>query len=244
MLQTIEYLRAFLMARLAFGEVGLLTIVSGAFGLFRRQTVIDVGGYSPDTVGEDFELVIKMHRYMREHKRDYRIVFVPEPVCWTEVPETLSSLGRQRARWHRGAMETFFKHKKMLANPRYGRVGLIGFTNMLLIDVISPIAEVLGYILVPLLWAMGLLSVEYFIVFLALSFSFGVVVSAGAFMLQEIELRRFASTRDLVLLFLAAIAENFGYRQLNNFWRLHGLWQYLRGQRHWGRMSREGFRRA
>ncbi len=243
-LQTIEYLRAFLMARLALGEAGLLTIVSGAFGLFRRQSVMEVGGYDPDTVGEDFELVMKLHRYMREHGRDYRIDFVPEPVCWTQVPETWTSLGAQRSRWHRGAMETFFKHKKMLANPRYGRVGLIGYPNMLLIDVISPIAEVLGYILVPVLWALGLLSFQYFIAFLTLSFSFGVAVSVGALMLHEIELRRFTSTRELVILFLAAIAENFGYRQINNFWRLRGLWQYLRGQRHWGEMQREEFGRT
>lgn len=242
-LQTIEYLRAFLMARLAWSEIGLLTIVSGAFGVFRRAAVIDVGGYSTSTVGEDFELVVRMHRYMREQGRDYRIEFIPEPVCWTEVPETLGTLGRQRARWHRGAMETFFTHRKMLANPRYGRIGLVGYTNMLLVDVIGPIAEVLGYLLVPLLWALGLLSLEFLIAFLALSFSFGLAVSAGAFMLQEMELRRFTRMRDLIALFIAAILENFGYRQLNNIWRLRGLWEYARGHRHWGRMERAGFQR-
>lgn len=242
-LQTIEYLRAFLMARLAWSEIGLLTIVSGAFGVFRRQAVIEVGGYSTDTVGEDFELVVKMHRYMREHGREYRIEFIPEPVCWTEVPETLSSLGRQRARWHRGAMETFFTHRKMLGRRRYGRIGLVGYTNMLLIDVISPVAEVLGYVLVPLLWALGLLSAQFLIAFLALSFSLGLAVSAGAFMLQQMELRRFTRTRDLIILFVTAVLENFGYRQLNNVWRLRGLWEYLRGHRHWGKMERAGFGR-
>ena len=242
-LQTIEYLRAFLMARLAWSEIGLLTIVSGAFGVFRRQAVIEVGGYSTETVGEDFELVVKMHRYMREHGRDYRIEFIPEPVCWTEVPETLSSLGRQRARWHRGAMETFFTHRKMLGRRRYGRIGLVGYTNMLFSDVISPVAEVLGYVLVPLLWALGLLSVEFFIAFLALSFSLGLAVSAGAFMLQQMELHRLTRARDMIILFATAILENFGYRQLNNLWRLRGLWEYLRGDRHWGQMERAGFQR-
>ncbi len=243
-LQTIEYLRAFLMARLAWSEVGLLTIVSGAFGVFRRQSVIEVGGYSRDTVGEDFELVVKLHRYMLEHKRDYRIDYIPEPVCSTEVPETWSSLGRQRARWHRGAMETFFRHARMLGNPRYGGIGLIGYPNMLLVDVIGPVAEVLGYVLVPLMWILGMLSVEYFLAFLALSFCFGITVSSGAFILQEIELRRFTSTRDLIVLFLAAIVENFGYRQISNFWRLRGLWGYLRGHQQWGTMTRTGFQRS
>ena len=240
-LQTIEYLRAFLMARLAWSEIGLLTIVSGAFGVFRRQAVIEVGGYSTETVGEDFELVVKMHRYMREHGRDYRIEFIPEPICWTEVPETLSSLGRQRARWHRGALETFFKHRKMLGRRRYGRIGLVGYTNMLLIDVISPVAEVLGYVLVPLLWALELLSVQFLIAFLALSFSLGLAVSAGAFMLQQMELRGFTRTRDLIILFVTAVLENLGYRQMNNVWRLRGFWEYLRGHRHWGHMERAGF---
>ena len=243
-LQTIEYLRAFLMARLAWSEMGLLTIVSGAFGIFRRQAIIEVGGYSSDTVGEDFELIVKMHRYMREQRRDYRIEFIPEPVCWTEVPETLAVLGKQRARWHRGAMETFFKHRRMLGRRRYGRIGMIGYVNMLLIDVIGPMAEILGYVLVPLLWALGLLSVEYLIAFLTLSFCFGIAVSTGAFILQEMELRRFVNTRDLIILFVTAILENFGYRQINNFWRLRGVWEYLRGYRHWGVMTREGFQRS
>lgn len=242
-LQTIEYLRSFLMARLTWSELGLLTIVSGAFGVFSRQAVIEVGGYSTNTVGEDFELVVRMHRYMRERGREYRIEFIPEPVCWTEVPETLSTLGRQRARWHRGAMETFFTHRTMLGNRRYGRMGLIGFPLMLLIDVISPVAEVFGYVLIPLLWALGLLSVEYFIAFLALSFSFGLAVSTGAFVLQDMELRRFTRIRDLIALFVAAILENLGYRQLNNFWRLRGLWEYVRGHQHWGQMERAGFQR-
>ena len=240
-MQTVEYLRAFLMARVAWSQIGLLTIVSGAFGMFRRQIVIEVGGYSRETVGEDFELVVKMHRYMREHGREYRIEFVPEPVCWTEVPESWSSLGRQRSRWQRGAIETFFRHKRMLANPKYGRIGLLGYTNMLLVDLISPIAEVLGYLLLPTLWLLGLLSMEYLIVFLVISFSLGVTVSVGAFILQEIELRPFERTRELAILFLAAIAENFGYRQINNIWRLWGTWQYLRGDRAWGAMQRKGF---
>ena len=239
--QTVEYLRAFLMARLAWSEVGLLTIVSGAFGLFRRKVVIEVGGYSADTVGEDFELVVKMHRYMREHRRPYRIEFVPEPVCWTEVPESLSSLARQRTRWQRGALQTFFKHIIMLGRPKYGRVGVVGYTNMLLTDLISPIAELLGYVLVPILWALGLLSFEFFIAFLALSFSFGLAISAGSFILQEMELRNFAKTSDLVVLLIAAVAENFGYRQLNNVWRFWGFWEFLVGKQGWGSMARKGF---
>lgn len=243
-LQTIEYLRAFLMARLAWSEIGSLIIVSGAFGLFRRQVIVDVGGYSRDTVGEDLELIVRIHRHMRQSGLEYRVDFVPEPVCWTQVPESLAELGRQRSRWQRGALETFFRHRDMLFRPRYGRIGSVAFLNMLLVDVIGPVAEVLGYVLVPTFWLLGVLSVDYFLAFLAVTFAFGIAISTGSLVLEELELRRFPHARELSLLLAAAVVENFGYRQLNNFWRIMGLWQYLRGRSDWGQMARLGFRKA
>lgn len=244
LLQTVEYLRAFLMARLAWSRLNTLTIISGAFGLFRRARVIAVGGYSRGTVGEDMELVVKLHRLMRDLREPYRIAFVPEPVCWTEVPESLRVLGRQRARWHRGALETFERHWPVMVQPRYGRLGAIGFGYILLVDVLGPIVEILGYLLVPLFWVAGLLSLDYLLAFLAVSFTFGVVVSVGALALEESELRRFPRARDLVLLTVVAVLENFGYRQLNTVWRLRGLWQYLRRSQSWGAMTRKGFTSA
>lgn len=244
LLQTIEYLRAFLMARLAWSEMGSLLIISGAFGLFRRSAVLEVGGYSLGTVGEDMELVVKLHRHFRRAGRPYRVVFLPEPVCWTEAPESLDVLGRQRARWHRGALETFVRHGEMLFNPRYGRVGTAGFGYVLLVDVLGPFIELAGYVLIPAFWLLGVLNVEYLYAFLAVSFGFGVVISVGALALEETELRRFPDVRSLTVLMLAAVMENFGYRQLNNLWRLRGTWQFLTGQQSWGTMTRRGFSRA
>lgn len=241
LLQTVEYLRAFLMARLAWSRINALTIISGAFGLFRRARVIEVGGYTQGTVGEDMELVVKLHRLMRDKGLPYRIGFVPEPVCWTEAPEDLRVLGRQRARWHRGALETFERHSDILMKPRYGRLAVVGFGHILLVDVLGPIVELLGYLLIPLLWFSGVLSTEYLLAFLAVSFTFGVVISVGALALEEAELRRFPRARDLVLLTFVAVLENFGYRQLNNLWRLRGVWQYLRRSQSWGTMTRKGF---
>lgn len=241
LLQTVEYLRAFLMARLAWSRINTLTIISGAFGLFRRESVIEAGGYTHGTVGEDMELVVKLHRLMRDQGLSYRIAFVPEPVCWTEAPESLSVLGRQRSRWHRGALETFERHWPMLFIPRYGRVGAIGFGYILLVDVLGPVVEALGYLLIPLFWMAGLLSVDYLLAFLAMSFTFGVVISVGSLALEESELRRFPRTRDIVLLSFVAVLENFGYRQLNTVWRLRGVWQYFRRSQSWGTMTRKGF---
>lgn len=242
--QTVEYLRAFLMARLAWSRLRALMIVSGAFGLFRRQVAVAVGGYSHNTVGEDFDLIVKIHRYMRDKGEDYAVTFIPEPVCWTEAPESLRVLGRQRSRWQRGALETFWRHTDMLFRPRYGRIGWLGFLHVLIVDVLGPPVEVLGYILIPLLWITGLLSVDYLLAFLALTFVYGIFVSVGSLILEEIELHRFPRASDLAVLTFAAVLENFGYRQLNNLWRLRGYWQYLRGAQGWGTMTRVGFRKA
>ncbi|WP_313472146.1 glycosyltransferase family 2 protein [Brevundimonas sp.] len=241
LLQTVEYLRAFLMARLAWSRINTLTIISGAFGLFRRARVIEAGGYTRGTVGEDMELVVKLHRLMRDQDRPYRIGFVPEPVCWTEAPEDIRVLGRQRARWHRGALETFERHWDVMFRPRYGRLGPVGFGYIFLVDILGPVVELLGYLLIPAFWALGLLSLDYLLAFLAITFTFGVVISVGALALEESELRRFPRARHLLLLTAAAVLENFGYRQLNNLWRLHGLWQYLRRSQSWGAMTRKGF---
>lgn len=242
--QTVEYVRAFLMARLAWSDIGALTIISGAFGLFKRAAVVEVGGYSTGTVGEDMELVVKLHKQLRRQKRDYRIAYIAEPICWTEAPEDLRTLRRQRERWLRGSLETFFLHSDMFMNPRYGRVGSLGFTNILLVDVLGPFVEVLGYILIPLFYVSGLLSLPYLLAFLGVSFMFGIMISVFSLVLEESSLRRAQKVSDLLKLGAVAVLENFGYRQLNNVWRIRGFWQFLRGKKEWGEMTRKGFERA
>ncbi|HVN00744.1 MAG TPA: glycosyltransferase family 2 protein [Caulobacteraceae bacterium] len=244
LMQTVEYLRAFLMARLAWSQIGALTIISGAFGLFRRSAVLEVGGYAQGTVGEDMELVVRLHRHFREARKPYTIAFVPEPVCWTEAPETLGMLARQRARWHRGSLETFDRHKEMAFNPRYGAVGVVGFGWIVLSDVLGPPTELMGYVLIPIWWSLGVLSTDYLLAFLAVTFAFGVALSVGALALEESELHRFPRARDLLILTGAAILENFGYRQLNQLWRLRGTLDWFRGATSWGEMTRKGFKGA
>ena len=244
MFQTVEYLRAFLLARLAWSRLGVLTIISGAFGLFRRSALIEIGGYAHGTVGEDMELVVRLHRHAMDTGEPHRVVFLPEPVCWTEVPETLAVLSRQRARWHRGAIETFVRHGAMMANPKYGRVGMIGMGQVLLFDLIGPMLELVGYTLLPCMWALGILHFDYLIAYFSLSIFFGIAVSVGALALEEAELRRVSHVRDLLRLVAAAILENFGYRQLNSWWRLCGFWQWVRGVKSWGEMTRKGFRES
>lgn len=241
--QVVEYLRAFLMARLGLSQMQTLMIISGAFGLFRRSSAVDVGGFSQNTVGEDMELVVKLHRFMRDHKREYRITYIPEPVSWTEAPESLSILANQRARWQRGSLETYRKHRDMFLNPRYGRIGFLGFGQVWVVDVIGPIVESAGYVLVPPLWLLGLISFDHLLAFLAVVFTFGVFISVATLVLEEVQLRRLKHARDLATLTIAAVFENFGYRQLNNLWRIRGWWQFARKKQGWGTMVRKGFQR-
>ena len=240
LLQVVEYMRAFLMGRLAWSNLGILTIISGAFSVFRRDLAIQAGGFDASTIGEDFELVLKIHKYCLKHKIPYEMEFVPEPVCWTEVPESMEVLRSQRIRWHQGGLEVFFRHKEMFLNPRFGRIGLLAYPIMLIFDVLGPLAELIGYVMVPICYALGILSAEFVFAYICMFFVFGVFVSTMSLVLEEVSLRRFRHARDLLLLAFIAIVENFGYRQYNNIWRLVGWWRFLRKKQQWGNMRRLG----
>lgn len=243
-IQVVEYTRAFLIARVAMSKLGILTLISGAFGVFSRRAALAVGGYATDTVGEDYELILRLHRYHLEKQIPYQICTVPEPVCWTEAPDNLKTLANQRKRWQRGALEAFFRHKAMLLNPRYGRLGTLGMSFSLLVDVLGPLAEILGYILVPVFWFSGVLNTEYALAFLALTISFGVFVSAGSMVLEETSMYRIPSAKDLLKITFVIFAENLGYRQLCSIWRIQGWWQFLRKKQGWGEMVRTGFKQS
>ncbi|MDX2144234.1 MAG: glycosyltransferase family 2 protein [Rhodospirillaceae bacterium] len=240
--QIVEYIRAFLIARLAWSEIGAMMLISGAFGIFKRTVVLDVGGYSLNTVGEDMELIVKIHRFLAERGREDEMSFVPEPVCWTEAPRDLKSLAGQRKRWQRGSLETFLKHRAMFGKGQYGLAGTFGYANILITDVLGPPLEALGYLFMPMLYMLGIFSQDFFMAYLALTFTFGVFISVGSLVLEELELRRYPQASYLLILLLAAILENFGYRQLNNVWRVQGWWQFIRGRRDWAMVRRTGFK--
>jgi cellulose synthase/poly-beta-1,6-N-acetylglucosamine synthase-like glycosyltransferase len=240
LVQYMEYIRAFLMARLAWSRWGMLSIISGAFGIFRRDVVVEVGGFSHGTVGEDYDLVIKMHKHMCDTGRPYAMRYVPEPVCWTEAPESFKVLGTQRKRWQRGALEVFFRHRDMMLKPRYGVLGMVGFPNNLIIDVIGPLAEFTGYLLMPVLWLAGRLNGDFILAYTALFFLLGLFISICSLILEEMELRRLDRWQDLIKLSFVAILENFGYRQYNSWLRLVGWWEFLRQKKAWGEMTRRG----
>jgi cellulose synthase/poly-beta-1,6-N-acetylglucosamine synthase-like glycosyltransferase len=239
--QVLEYLRAFLSARMGWDALDSTLIISGAFGMFRRSVVVDAGGYATDTVGEDMELVVRLHRHCRENDIPYLVRFVPDPVAWTECPETLRVLGRQRDRWQRGLMETMWRHRVMLLNPRYGRVGLVAYPYFFFLEMIGPVVEALGYAGFILTVLLGRASLLYVSAFLLLAVVFGIALSVSAVALEELTFRRYARNRDLVGLLGLAFVETLGYRQVNTWWRVRGMISKLRGSRTWGSMERQGF---
>lgn len=239
--QIVEYLRAFLINRVANAHTNTLMLISGAFGMFRRDVLIEIGGYRHDTVGEDLELVVRIHRHMREQKRDYAIKFVPDIVCWTEAPANLAGLKGQRARWQQGALETLQKHRRMIFNPRYGRIGIIGIPQLILEDVIGPPAEVIGYLVIPAAILLGILDPMMALAFLGVTVLFGTGLSLGSLILEEIQLRRTPTARDLYHIGEAALLENFGYRQMNLLYRLRGIRSFFRNETKWEGVPRTGF---
>ncbi len=241
--QVIEYYRAYLSGRMGWGAINGLLIISGAFGLFKRDIVLKCGGYKHDTVGEDMELVVRMHRYCRENNIPYRVEFVPDPVCWTEAPETLKILGRQRNRWHRGLLDTLLIHRKMLFNKRYGVLGLVSVPYFALIELFGPVIEAIGYFAVGIGFYLGMVNIEIFTLFFVVSVIYGVMFSVSAVMLEEISFHRYPRTRDLLKLLVLGVVENFGYRQITVWWRIKAFWDYWRGVKTWGAMTRVGFKK-
>lgn len=239
--QIVEYMRAFLCGRTAQSALNVMLIVSGAFGLFHKATAKIVGGYSTDTVGEDKELVVKIVRYLKEQKREYEVLFVPQTVCWTEVPATWQTLGRQRNRWHRGMFEVLLKHKDLFFNKTYGRVAYFGMPYFLFIEALGPIVELSGYILLPIAALLGLLAPINALLYTLCAVVFGIILSVSSVLLEEASFHRYPRWKELLTLNFYAVIENFGYRQLTLWWRLRGTVDFLRGQKQWGAQQRQGF---
>jgi cellulose synthase/poly-beta-1,6-N-acetylglucosamine synthase-like glycosyltransferase len=240
LVQIVEYLRAFLFGRMGWSTGNALLVISGAFGLFEKRTAVLAGGYATDSVGEDMELVVRMHRQRRDRRQPYRIGFVPDAVCWTEVPVNLRVLRRQRTRWQRGLIDTLLRHRGMIGRPRYRNVGMISLPGFVVFEMLSPLIEFSGYLLLPILWLLGLLSPSLAGTFFVLAIMYMVLVSAVAVLLEDIVFRRYSSVRDLGRLLIGAVLENFGFRQLTVWWRVRAFWEYFRGDLSWGAMERRG----
>lgn len=239
--QVVEYLRAFLSGRVAMSAANALLIISGAFGLFRRDAVIEVGGFRHDTIGEDMEIVARLHRRWRDTGRPYRIVFQPDPVCWTEAPESRKILASQRNRWQRGTCQVLSYHLAMLMNPKYGSVGMFALPYFLIFEAAGPIIEASGYIVTAVAVGFGMIDVVFAQLLFLCAVVFGAMISLTSVLLEEMSFRRYPKVRHLLLLAALGVIENFGYRQLTTWWRLRGVIDFVRKKQGWGVMTRKGF---
>jgi len=242
--QVVEYLRAFVASRLGLSAMNNLLLLSGVFSLFRKDAVIEVGGYRSDIVTEDMELVVRLHARMRAERRPYSIVFLPDPICWTEVPERFGALARQRNRWHRGLMQSLWLHKDILWRRNSGSLRWVGMPYYILFEFLGPIVELVGYIMIPIAYFLGFLSPLWFWAFLFLSVTSGAFLSVSAVLLEELSFGLYRSWGDFSLMIAIGIIENFSYRILTLFFRLGAVLDMILGRGSWGKQERTGFGRT
>lgn len=241
LVQTIEYLRAFLFGRLGWVPFNALLIISGSFSVFRKEAVVEVGGYNVDIVGEDMELIVRLHRHYRLNRKPYKISAIPEPICYTEVPEDLRSLRNQRVRWQKGLSESLAGNIGLLYHPRGGTVGWLAFPFSLIFEWFGPILEISGYVFFFLGFFLGVISTQALTAFLLLSVGFSLFISITTIVLEEISFHIYPSPKNLMTLFSAALLENLGFRQINAYWRFVGFLSWLfRTERQWGQITRRG----
>jgi cellulose synthase/poly-beta-1,6-N-acetylglucosamine synthase-like glycosyltransferase len=237
----VEYIRTYLFGRLGWNRLGGNIVMSGAFGLFRREAVIDVGGYAHDTVVEDMELVLRLRRHSHETGGPRRVVFVPDPVAWKQAPTGTPDVGRERARWHRGLADALWRHRAVLFHARYGALGLVVFPFFLVLELFAPVVELLGVLGLALGLSLGVLDGEFAGLFLIVAYGLGAVLTVFTLVMDDLSFARYSRLSDRARMVFWALIEPIGYRQLTVFWRLQGLERWLRGKRilH-GRLPRGG----
>jgi cellulose synthase/poly-beta-1,6-N-acetylglucosamine synthase-like glycosyltransferase len=236
-----EYLRAFLFGRLGWNRLGGNLIISGAFGLFRREQVLEVGGYLHDTVGEDMELVARLRRNSYLTGGPKRVEFIPDPVAWTEAPESIRVLGRQRDRWHRGLSDVLWRYRGVMFNPRYRAFGLVVYPYFFFVELLAPVIELIGLLGLGIGLLIGAINVPFAILFFLVAYGLGAVLTLFTLVLEEISYHRYDSVGGRARMVMWALLENLGYRQMTVVWRIRGIVKYLRGRKDWGAMTRTGF---
>ncbi len=239
--QALEYIRAFVLGRMAWSRASGLILISGAFGAFDKEIVLACGGYDHATVGEDMELVVRMRRYMIEHNLPHQVINIPDPLCWTEVPEDKEVLKKQRNRWMRGTMETLWKHRKLMFNPKYGKLGMVSLPYWFFFEFLGPFVEFSGYIIFWFFVFSGIIDWSFFLALYALVVFSSVLYSAYAIAVDLVSRQVYSKQKDLSKLILTALFEPFYFHPLVTWAGVTGMLDYFRKKSGWGEMTRQGF---
>lgn len=237
--QIVEYYRSFLSGRVSWGATNSMLIVSGAFGVFKKQAVIEVGGYKTNTIGEDMEIVVRLHKYMRANRRKYKIIFCEDAVCWTQGPMSVNDIRSQRRRWQIGLLDTLLAHRGLFFNPHYGSVGLAAIPYNWVFELFGAVVEALGYFIIPFSLLMGELNMFFFTIYFLLAVLLGVILSMGSLILEQYTRKSVMSAKQCLSLSLYAVLENFGYRQMITLFRLEGILKYRKLRKTWGKIKRK-----
>lgn len=240
-IQVLEYLRAFLLGRMAWSKLDGLLLISGAFGMFDKEIAIKSGGYNHKTVGEDMELVVRMRRYMIEHDMKYSVSFIPDPLCWTEAPDNFKIFRKQRSRWTRGTMETLWIHRNMMLNPKYKFLGMISVPYWTVFEYMAPLIEFTGLLITAYYVATGMLHPYFFLLLFLFVYTFAVMFSFYALAVDEFTYHQYPKFKDLRRLLGAAMVEPLYYHPFTIYAALRGNWEKLKGTSAWGEMTRTGF---
>lgn len=240
-LQSLEYIRAFILGRMAWARLNGLLLISGAFGAFDKDIVIKAGGYNHETVGEDMELVVRMRRYMEERDLPYRVTYIPDPLCWTEAPTSTKILGRQRNRWTRGTIETMKFHRKMFFNPRYGLLGMLSYPYWFFFEMVAPLIEFFGMLVFVFLVLIGAVNWSMFIALLVFIITFGYLYSAFAAYMEVSTFNMYRRRTDMAKLLLTALTEPFYFHPFVVWSAIRGYIDLIRKKKSWGEMTRQGF---
>ena len=239
-LQVLEYTRAFLLGRMAWSQLDGLMLISGAMGIFDRETVIKSGGYSIKTVGEDMELVVRMRRRMAEEGVKYEVTYIPDPLCWTQVPSDVKSLQTQRTRWTRGLVESLWTHRKIFFNKTYGRLGLLGYPYWFFFEWLAPLIAFSGFIYSIYLAVTNSINWPFYLLLFLFIYTFAVSISVWAILFEEITYHKYKRKRDVLKLLTAALLEPFFY-PIYTYFAVRGNLEALRRKKGWGNVERKGF---
>lgn len=240
--QELEYVRSFLFGRMAWSHINGLLLVSGGLGMFDKEIAIKAGGYWHKSLGEDMELITRMRKHMHEQKQKFLIKYIPESLCWTEVPETRKVLIRQRTRWARGLVQTLFLHKKMFFNPKYGKTAFLILPFFFLFEFLVPIIEFLGLIILTTAFINNSINVEYLLIAGLMVYLFYLLITLVSILVDDYLYRSYANYKELIILIFMAIIEPFFYHPLNVYASLKGYWLFVRQkEQKWGVMIRKGY---